>query len=153
MSPGEFIRLMLKRETLSMMNCYHITVVNLYQLPFKMSWNGSRDALRGLQLVCSAMFLQFLWKIKKVLRARPIVMSRVSTTTGYAQGLLIQDGRQDLWFNQNWDFWSGRHIEMSTLEHVLSSNRQWISWRFKMVLAKHMYMEPDSIYFLYKDFL
>lgn len=66
MSPGEFIRLMLKRETLSMMNCYHITVVSVYQLPFKMSWNGSRDALRGLQLVRSAMFLQFLWKKKGI---------------------------------------------------------------------------------------
>lgn len=60
MSPSEFIRLMFKRETVSMMNCYHITVVNLYQLPFEMSWNGSRDTLRGFQLVLSAMFLQFL---------------------------------------------------------------------------------------------
>lgn len=62
MSPGEFIRLMFKRETLSMMNRYHITVVNLYQLPFKMSWNGSRDALRGFQLLLSATFSPFLWR-------------------------------------------------------------------------------------------
>lgn len=46
MSPGKFARLMFKRETLSMMNCYHIKVVNLYQLPFKMSWNGRRNVLR-----------------------------------------------------------------------------------------------------------
>lgn len=62
MSPGKFIRLMFKRETLSMMNCYHINVVNLYQIPFRMSWDGCRNAVRGCQLVLSAALFPFFWK-------------------------------------------------------------------------------------------
>lgn len=45
-----------------MMNCYHIKVVNLYQLPTKMSWNGCRNAMRVFQLVLSAVFSQFFQK-------------------------------------------------------------------------------------------
>lgn len=54
MSPGKFKRSMFRRETLSMMNCYHIKVVNLYQLLFKKSWNRCRNVGRGFQLVLSA---------------------------------------------------------------------------------------------------
>lgn len=61
MSPGKFIRFMFKRETVSMMNCYHIKVVNLYQRPFTMSWSGCRNAGRGFQLLLYAMFFQFIW--------------------------------------------------------------------------------------------
>lgn len=62
MSPGKIVRLMFNKETLSLMNCYHIKVVNLYQLPFKMSWNCCRNAARAFQLVLSAVFFQFFWK-------------------------------------------------------------------------------------------
>lgn len=77
MSPGKFKRLMFKRETLSMMNCYHIKVVSLYQLLFAMSWNGCRNVGRGFQLVLSAFvvvvcfFFLNSFGEKKILSSRP----------------------------------------------------------------------------------
>lgn len=76
MSPGKCIRLMFKRETLSMMNGYRRKVVNLYQPPFAMSWDACRNAVSAFQRVLSAIFFQFLWKKKDPESFRPFRNNR-----------------------------------------------------------------------------
>lgn len=134
--PVEFRRLMFKRETLSMMNCHHIKVVNLYQLPFKRSWKGCRNALRGFQLVLSLFSYNSFGK--KILSTRPKFCDNLGgPSSSVCWELLIQKKKQKSLI-QSRGFCSGWSVEMSTLEHALYSNSQQISSRFKVVLEKWM---------------
>lgn len=97
---------MFKWETLSVMNCYHIKVVNLYQLPFKVRGSECRTAGEFPSTAFCNPCLPFLWGKEMVLDSRPKCCSNWRGLRNSICGDLLLEKERQKSKTYNWKFGS-----------------------------------------------